>query len=86
MSDSEDKIDGFYDDDGIKIDPNLMEKPSLCTTCKKDDEKKEETFCALNRIEQQGEDGFICDAYVSKFGEHIKENEGETEKDEGISF
>ncbi len=82
MSDHEDKIDGFHDDDGTKIDPNLMEKPSLCIACRKDDEKNEEAHCVLNRIDQQGEDGFMCEAYVSKFEEHIKEDEGEAENDE----
>lgn len=66
MTEPEDEISGFYNDDGTKIDPNLIKKPSLCTTCKKDDELKEEMFCILNRIDQQGEDEFICGAYVSK--------------------
>ena len=49
-----------------------MEKQSLCTTCQKDDEEKEEMFCTLNRIDQQGDDEFICQAYVSKFDENTK--------------
>ena len=60
------ELDGLYDDDGKKLNPNLIEKPSLCTTCKKDDEKKEEVLCNLNRLDQQSENDFICDAYESK--------------------
>ena len=86
MSEPDDTISGFYDDDGTKIDPNLMEKPSLCTTCKKDDDIKEEMFCTLNRIDQQGEDEFKCDAYVSKYDEDAMENEETTDEDECISF
>ncbi len=75
MVEPENEISGFYDDSGSKIDPNLMGKPSLCTTCKKDDEEKEEMFCTLNRIDQQGDDEFICEAYVSKFDENTNKNE-----------
>ena len=60
------ELNGLYDDDGKKLNPNLIEKPSLCTTCKKDDEKKEEVLCNLNRLDQQSENDFICDAYESK--------------------
>ncbi|MCP4374480.1 MAG: hypothetical protein GY797_41215 [Deltaproteobacteria bacterium] len=75
MSKPEDEISGFYDDDGTKIDPNLMDKPSLCTTCKKDDVENEEMLCTMNKIDQQGEDEFVCEAYVSKFEVDTNENE-----------
>lgn len=86
MGESDDKISGFYDDDGTKIDPNLMEKPSLCTTCKKDDEGKEEPLCTLNRIDQQGEDEFKCYAYVSKYDDSANEDTETTNEDEGMRF
>ena len=86
MGEPDDTISGFYDDDGTKIDPNLMEKPSLCTTCKKDDEKKEEVLCTLNRIDQQGEDEFKCYAYVSKYDDNANEDKEITSEDEGIRF
>ena len=44
MAKPEDEIRGLYDDDGTKINPNLMKKPSLCTTRRKDDDQKEEKF------------------------------------------
>jgi len=75
MAQPEDEISGFYDDDGTKIDPDLTEKPSLCTTCRKDDEEKEEMVCTLYRFDQQGDDEFICEAYVSKFEENTNEND-----------
>ncbi len=84
MTQPEDEINGFYDDDGTKIDPDLMEKPSLCTTCKKDDEEKEEMFCTLNRFDQQGDDEFICEAYVSKFEESTNENEENSNDDDDV--
>ncbi len=56
----------FYDDDGTEINPDLIPKPSLCTFCAKDDDPAEEPLCTLNRLDQQGEEEFRCDAYVSK--------------------
>lgn len=29
----ENEIDGFYLDDGTKVAPNLIPKPSLCISC-----------------------------------------------------
>ena len=29
-----DEISGFYDDDGTKINPELILNPGLCVTCK----------------------------------------------------
>jgi len=64
----EDDITGFYDDDGTKINPELVPKPSLCITCKKDDlGGEEEILCILNRHDQKDEDDFKCGAYESKF-------------------
>ena len=53
----------FYKDDGTEINPELVPKPSLCVTCKKDDDPNEEILCMLNRTDQQGETEFICYAY-----------------------
>lgn len=43
--------------------PNLIPKPTLCTTCKKDDNPEYEVACNLTRADQK-EDIFICFAYV----------------------
>lgn len=62
-----DDIPKFYDDDGMEINPDLIPKPDLCITCRKDEQVgKEEILCNLTRADQQGEDEFICDAYEPK--------------------
>ncbi len=62
-----DEIHGFYNDDGTKINPELVPKPGLCITCKKDDAGgKEEILCILNRIDQKDEKHFKCYAYEPK--------------------
>ena len=65
--DENEKIWGLYDDDGMKINPDLIVKPSLCVTCRKDGMGgEEELLCLLNRHDQQGEKEFKCYAYESK--------------------
>jgi hypothetical protein len=34
----------LFDDDGTEIDPALISKPSLCVSCKKDDDPSEEVL------------------------------------------
>jgi len=63
MTDSTPK---YYDDNGTEFNPNLLPKPSLCTTCKKDNDPKEEILCNLIRAGQQDEEEFQCDAYKPK--------------------
>ncbi len=63
-----DEIDGFYDDDGSKINPELVPKPGLCVTCKKvDAAEREEILCILTRHDQRDKGSFECDAYEPKF-------------------
>ena len=60
----EDEISGIYDDDGTKVEPETVPKPSLCVTCKKDGAGgKEQTLCLLNRNDQRDEPDFKCGAY-----------------------
>lgn len=54
----------MFDDDGSEVNPNLIRKPSLCTTCQKDGNPAEEPLCQLNRPDQAEEDDFQCDAYL----------------------
>ena len=57
----------YFDDDGTEINPDLIPKPYLCISCKKDGvSEKEEILCNLTRADQQGEDEFICEAYEQK--------------------
>jgi len=59
----EDKGFGFFRDDGAVINPNLIRKPSLCVSCRKDDDPQEEILCTLTRADQQGEEEFRCEAF-----------------------
>ena len=64
----DDEISGFYLDDGTKIDPNLIPKPSLCVSCQVDDslDPEDEVLCTLTRIDQRDEPEFNCYAYIPK--------------------
>jgi hypothetical protein len=55
----------FFDDDGTEINAELISKPSLCLSCKKDNDPREQAACNLNRMDQKVEDDFICEAYES---------------------
>jgi len=60
-------VSKYYDDDGTEIKPDLISKPDLCVTCKKDGLLgKEEVPCNLTRADQQGQDDFVCEAYEPK--------------------
>ncbi len=55
----------FYD--GTEVNPDLVLNPSLCVSCKRDGlSGKEDILCKLNRLDQQGEEDFICGAYDPK--------------------
>jgi len=57
----------YFDDDGTEINPDLVPKPDLCVSCKKDGQLgKEEVLCNLTRADQQGESEFHCKAYEPK--------------------
>ncbi len=60
------KIVGYYNDDGTEYNPDLYPLPQLCMSCKKKDDSNEEIVCNLIRMDQQGEDEFICAAYEKK--------------------
>jgi len=60
-------IAGYFNDDGTEINSDLVPKPGLCLTCKKDNASgKEKILCMLTRNDQKGEKIFECDAYESK--------------------
>jgi len=62
----DDEISGCYNDDGTKINPELIVKPSLCLSCRHEDDLSQEMLCTLNRMDQQGEADFKCGAYERK--------------------
>jgi hypothetical protein len=53
----------YYHDDGTEINPDDIRKPSLCIICKKDYDPDEEILCTLNRIDQNNNEEFICEAF-----------------------
>ena len=57
----------FYDDNGTEFNPDLIPKPDLCISCRRDGlSEKEDILCNLTRADQQGEDEFICEAFERK--------------------
>jgi len=60
------KIFGIFDDGGYEIDPDLIEKPPLCSTCIHDDNPEEEMLCNLTRYNQRHKEEFVCDGYWKK--------------------
>jgi hypothetical protein len=63
--DDGDDISGYYDD-GTKVNPELIIKPSLCLSCKHEDDPSQEQLCTLNRMDQQDEDDFKCGVYEKR--------------------
>ena len=54
----------YFNDDGTEFNPDLIPKPDLCISCRRDGlDAEEEIICNLTRADQAGEDEFICDAY-----------------------
>lgn len=66
------KSHGYFKDNGTEFNPNLIPKPSLCATCKKDDSPEYEVACNLTRADQN-EDIFICFAYEGISGQNDSE-------------
>ncbi|MCX6354112.1 MAG: hypothetical protein NTZ78_04305 [Candidatus Aureabacteria bacterium] len=60
------EIYGFFNDDGTPINPNLVTKPSLCVSCRNDDDPQQEKLCMLTLMDHQGEEEFRCAAYEKK--------------------
>lgn len=59
------EINGFYDDDGNKIDHESIPVPGLCVICKSRyvDDWDENLLCLMNRHDQQNEKDFKCGAF-----------------------
>lgn len=64
----EQEINGFFDDDGNRIDPFAVPKPGLCLICKKNelDDPEEDMLCAMNRWDQKDEAEFECGMFERK--------------------
>jgi hypothetical protein len=61
-------INGLYDDDGTKINTDLIKKPGLCLLCKRDeiDDPMEHILCAMHRHDQRYEEEFKCGVFDKK--------------------
>ena len=60
-------VSGLFNDDGTEINADLVPKPGLCLTCRKDNAGgKEEILCVLTRNDQRDDDEFECGAYEPK--------------------
>ncbi|MDA3880744.1 MAG: UPF0158 family protein [Prolixibacteraceae bacterium] len=61
------EMNGLFNDDGSRIDPETVPTPSLCMTCKSfyTGDAEENILCILNRSDQKGEPDFKCYAYKS---------------------
>lgn len=57
------EYNGYYDDEGNKINMDLIKKPGLCLICKKDSDPHEEILCNLNRFDQRNKTEFKCFAF-----------------------
>jgi hypothetical protein len=59
------EINGFYDDDGNKVDPDTVPIPSLCVICKSHqvDDWEENLMCLMNRFDQKDDTDFKCGAF-----------------------
>ena len=62
----DDGISGFYDDDGNKLNPELIPKPGLCTACIHDEDESQYTLCTLTRFDQEEGKEFICHAFQER--------------------
>ena len=58
-------INGFFDDDGNKIDFQDMSVPDLCKICKsyQINDWDENLLCLMNRSDQRNDTNFICGAF-----------------------
>lgn len=67
FDDPEDEQSGYFDDDGNKLNPDLVNKPGLCLLCAKDEDPHELVECNLNRLGQADEkEEFKCGAFKPK--------------------
>lgn len=56
------KLDGFYNDDGTKVDIDSIPVPPLCVICKLHmvDDREENLLCLMNRNDQRNDEHFEC--------------------------
>jgi len=59
------EINGFYNDDGEKINPESVPVPGLCILCKsyQSDDWEENLLCLMNRYDQRNDKDFKCGVF-----------------------
>ena len=57
---------GFFRDNGTKIDPDLIIKPGLCMSCRRDNDPDEKVLCILTQADQEDEPEFRCAGFWPK--------------------
>lgn len=59
------EINGFYDDNGNKVNPDTVPVPNLCIICKSHqaDDWEENLMCLMNRFDQKDDPDFKCGAF-----------------------
>lgn len=63
----QDEFSGYYDDDGNKLNPDLVPKPPLCLSCKKYEDLAEEILCTLLQLGYKKDEEFICYDYENRY-------------------
>jgi hypothetical protein len=65
MDEESEIIDGFFEEkeDRNPLGEELIVKPALCLTCKKDNDPQEEELCILTRLDNNAGEEFVCGAY-----------------------
>jgi hypothetical protein len=67
FDDPEDEESGYFDDDGNRLNPDLITKPGLCLLCGNDDDPHMLVECNLTRLGQVDEnDEFKCGMYKAR--------------------
>lgn len=67
FDDHDDEFSGYYDEDGNRISPELIPKPSLCLLCVNDTSQKMRELCDITRIDHGNDDGeFECGMFCGR--------------------
>jgi len=61
---NDNEINGYYDDDGTKLNPDLYPKPGFYLMCRLNDDPDEEVLYNLNRLGQRNETETKCRTYI----------------------
>jgi hypothetical protein len=63
MNEESEIIDGFDMEEENFTGEELVEKPALCLSCRKDNDPQEEEMCLLTRMDSSEDEDFVCGAY-----------------------